>query len=538
MLMPLANGSRIGPYEVVGWLGAGGMGVVYRARDPRLGREVALKLIPETWATDTSRLHRFEQEARAAGQLNHPNILAVHDVGLHAGAPYIVSELLEGESLRSRLRDGPLPWRKAVEYARQTAEGLAAAHDRGIVHRDVKPDNLFLTHDGRIKILDFGIAKLTRPAEVEDRPAGAPTETGAGMVVGTTGYMSPEQVRGEEVDARSDIFGLGTILYEMLTGRPSFVRETGAETLAAILKEDPPVPIPATAPPALERIVSRCLEKAREARFQSARDLAFGLECVSGTTATAPTAVPAPPRRWRTALGIAVVVSSLVTAVASWMTRGAVQPSVENPLANATFTRFTEWEGTESLADISPDGRFVAFLADRLGQFDIWLNQVGAGESRNLTADIPSLIPPIYILRPHGFSGDGAEVWFSLSGEPGDRKRLMPMLGGTSRAFLGQFDSAPSWSPDGTRLVYFNAKPGAGDPIFVADRSGADARQILGVGPAEASLHNHNPVWSPDNQWIYFVRGPEPVSDMDIWRLRPSGGSPERLTEQHTGMSF
>ena len=288
--MSVATGTRIGPYEIVGWLGAGGMGDVYRARDPRLGREVAIKLIPETFATDTLRVHRFEQEARAAGQLNHPNILAVYDVGTHAGAPYIVSELLEGESLRSRLQGGALPSRKAVDYARQTAEGLAAAHDKGIVHRDLKPDNLFITSDGRVKILDFGIAKLTRPSDDAARHTSGPTETEAGMVVGTAGYMSPEQVRGEAVDARSDIFSFGAILYEMLTGRPAFTRETAAETMAAILKEDPPEPLPTTVPPALERIVSRCLEKTRETRFQSARDLAFGLEVLSGTP---------PPRRRR-----------------------------------------------------------------------------------------------------------------------------------------------------------------------------------------------------------------------------------------------
>ena len=213
---------HIGPYEIVGWLGAGGMGEVYRARDPRLGREVAIKLIPEMFATDANRVLRFEQEARAAGQLNHPNILAVYDVGIHAGAPYVVSELLEGESLRSRLQKGALPSRKAIDYARQIAEGLAAAHDKGIVHRDVKPDNLFITSDGRVKILDFGIAKLTRPSDDAAQHTGLPTETEAGMVVGTAGYMSPEQVRGEAVDARSDIFSVGATIYEMITGRSAF----------------------------------------------------------------------------------------------------------------------------------------------------------------------------------------------------------------------------------------------------------------------------------------------------------------------------
>src|SRR4029077_4786815 len=199
---------------------AGAMGEVYRARDPRLGRDVAVKLIAENVAADAGRAHRFEQEARAAGQLNHPNILAVYDAGVHAGVPYIVSELLQGESLRARLRAGAMTPRKAADYARQIAEGLAAAHDRGIVHRDVKPDNLFVTADGRIKILDFGIAKLTRPSDAVPQVR-SPTETAAGIVVGTEGYMSPEQVRGEAVDARSDLFSVGTILYEMLAGAPA-----------------------------------------------------------------------------------------------------------------------------------------------------------------------------------------------------------------------------------------------------------------------------------------------------------------------------
>ena len=300
---PVTTGTRVGPYEIVGWLGAGGMGEVYRARDPRLGREVAIKLIPETFSKDASRLHRFEQEARAAGQLNHPNILTVFDVGTHQGAPYVVSELLEGESLGSRLR-APLPLRKAIDYARQIAEGLAAAHDKGIVHRDLKPDNLFVTSEGRLKILDFGLAKLTQPADDTARHTGTLTETGPGTVMGSAGYMSPEQVRGETVDHRSDIFSFGAVLYEMLTGRPAFTRTTAADTMAAILKEDPPEPSSATIPPALVRIVAHCLEKAREARFQSAHDLAFDLQSLAGTSgAESPAAGVTAPRRWRSGAG-------------------------------------------------------------------------------------------------------------------------------------------------------------------------------------------------------------------------------------------
>jgi Tol biopolymer transport system component len=510
------------------------MGDVYRARDPRLDREVAIKLIAETFATDPSRVRRFEQEARAAGQLNHPNILAVYDVGVHDGAPYIVSELLDGRPLRTVLRDGALPWRKAVDYARQVAEGLAAAHDKRILHRDVKPDNVFITYDGRVKILDFGIAKLTRLDDVDSSRVAPDTETAAGMVVGTAAYMSPEQVRGEDLDARSDLFSVGTLLYEMLVGRAAFARATPADTMTAILKED--LTLSSAISPGLARIVLRCLEKTPEARFQSARDLAFALDVLSDPSGSA---AAAPPWRTRTrsrrALIAAVAALIVLTTTAVWMTRDPSHTD-ENPLANATFTPLTDWDGTEALAELSPDGRFVAFLADRDGQFDIWLTQVGTGEFRNLTADIPPMNPPGVVLRNFGFTGDGAEIWFSRSGQPGDRKLLMPLIGGTSRPFLGQGDATPSWSPDGAHVVFFNNKEGGGDPLFVADRTGADARQTL--APEKGVLHNHNPVWSTDGNWIYFVRGVEPTSQMDVWRIPSSGGTPERLTTQRAAVNF
>jgi Tol biopolymer transport system component len=532
--MPLASGTRIGPYEIVGWLDAGGMGEVYRARDRRLARDVAIKVIPERFAADASRVRRFEIEALAAGQLSHPNILAVYDVGIEAGSPYIVAELLEGESLRSRLTAGPLPWRTAADIARQAAEGLAAAHDKHIVHRDVKPENLFVTTDGRIKILDFGLAKLTQPADDVPAHARAVTETQPGIALGTAAYMSPEQVRGEPVDARSDLFSLGTILYEMLTGRPSFARATAADTMAAVLKEDPPPP--AHVPPPLEHIVSRCLDKTVERRFQSARDLAFALQVLPDARpgaalepAVQPTVV------WRAAPVAAVVVLSLVTGVSGWLMRGTPY-RFENPLDGATFTHFTDWDGTEALAEISPDGRFVAFLADRLGEFDIWVNQVGTDGFRNLTTEIPPMSPPGVVLRNFGFSGDGAEIWFSESGRPGDRKMLMPMLGGRWRTFLGEGDVTPAWSSDGARLVYFNNKANGGDPLFVADRTGAEAQMIL--PPEKGVLHNHNPVWSRDGEWIYFVRGAtDPTGNMDVWRVRSTGGVPQRLTDQRVAMS-
>src|SRR5215475_2078507 len=296
--MTVAPGSRLGPYEILSPLGAGSMGEVYRARDPRLAREVAVKVLPASLSQDPDRLRRFEQEARAAGALNHPNITAVYDIGTDKGAPYIVSELLEGETLRSRLASGPLSPRKATEYAVQIARGLAAAHERGIVHRDLKPENLFVTKDGRIKILDFGLAKLTHPEKPGVALTELPTQsagTEPGIVMGTVGYMSPEQVRGLEVDHGADIFAFGAILYEMLSGRRAFHGTTPADTLSAILKEEPPE-LASTARdvhPGLERIVRHCLEKSPEERFHSAHDLAFDLETLSGISG--PTAAAALP---------------------------------------------------------------------------------------------------------------------------------------------------------------------------------------------------------------------------------------------------
>ena len=285
--MPLTPGTILGQYEIRSPLGAGGMGEVYRAHDTRLDREVAIKVLPESVTADPDRLRRFEQEARAAAALNHPNILAVYQMATHEGVSYMVSELLEGETLRERLRHGPIPLRKAIDHAVQTAHGLAAAHDKGIVHRDLKPDNLFVTKDGRVKILDFGLAKLVQPRDAsgaEATLAGVEATiaqaTEPGMVMGTVGYMSPEQVRGKVADHRSDIFAFGTILYEMVTGKQTFRKPTSAETMTAILNEDPPSisQVTAATPPGLQRVVHRCLEKNPEQRFQSASDMAFALE--------------------------------------------------------------------------------------------------------------------------------------------------------------------------------------------------------------------------------------------------------------------
>jgi len=524
--MALISGTKLGPYEIQSPLGAGGMGEVYRARDVRLGRDVAIKVLPEALANDTDRLRRFEQEARTIAALSHPNILGIHDIGAHDGAPFLVSECLEGQTLRDKLKLGPLPVRLAIEYALGIVQGLAAAHEKGIVHRDLKPENVFVTRDGRVKVLDFGLAKLVRPEESHETvvtltsPATLP-----GMVMGTVGYMSPEQVRGEPSDARSDIFSFGAVLYEMLTGKRAFKRETSAETMSAILREEPPELSDTgwQGPPALRRILVRCLEKNVERRFQSASDLAFAIESLSGTS----TAKSVPQPKSRGAWLPWVIAATLLVGPAVWeILRPAAAPA--NPLEKAHFSRVTDFESVE--AAISPDGRFVAFISDHDGPFDVWLTQVGTGRLINLTQGKAGPLPGP--LRSVGFTGNGSEIWLG-GGDAGMRLRLMPLTGGTLRNFLSEEAVNLAWSPDGERVVYHTFS--SGDPVFVADRDGANARRIFGDQPG---IHNHYPTWSPDGRWIYFVHGTPATKEMDLWRIDPAGRNPERLTQRNTDVAY
>jgi serine/threonine protein kinase len=329
--MPLIPGTILGQYEIRSPLGAGGMGEVYRAHDTRLDREVAIKVLPESLTSDPERLRRFEQEARAAAALNHPNILAVYQMATHESVSYMVSELLDGETLRERLRRGPVPMRKAIDYAVQIAHGLAAAHDRGITHRDLKPENLFVTKDGRVKILDFGLAKVGPSKDSLGEEVTLASGTDPGMVMGTVGYMSPEQVRGKTADHRSDIFAFGTVLYEMVTGKQTFRKPTSAETMTAILKEEPPSisQIAPASPPGLQRVVHRCLEKSPEQRFQSASDMAFALEALSDSGSSPVAVIEQRSRsRWAWVAG-AGVLAALAAGLVAWWTIPPAVPVVE-----------------------------------------------------------------------------------------------------------------------------------------------------------------------------------------------------------------
>jgi hypothetical protein len=374
--MPLTPGSNLGPYEILAAIGAGGMGEVYRARDGRLARDVAIKVLPKVFSSDREYVRRFEQEARAAGTLNHPNIVAVYDIGMQDGLLYLVTELLEGGTLRDRLQDGALPQRQALDYAQQAARGLAVAHDKGITHRDLKPENLFITNDGNVKILDFGLAKMPKPDG--DSPYSY-FQTRADVVLGTVGYMSPEQARGQPVDARSDIFSLGAVLYEMISGRRAFEARTDVETMVLIMREDPPA-LQGT-PPALEHLVHRCLEKLPEERFPSARDLGLAIQSLSvvNTSASSRDAVEAAARlasrsgsrlpvervaertaertAWTVAFVMAVI--AVLALLASWRNAPKLEPASRSAVDLAA--RIALPPNGDALA-LSPDGTVLVYV--------------------------------------------------------------------------------------------------------------------------------------------------------------------------------
>ncbi|HKH97665.1 MAG TPA: protein kinase [Candidatus Sulfotelmatobacter sp.] len=386
------TGQLVGHYRILEKIGSGGMGEVFRARDERLGRDVALKLIRPASSENPDHLRRFEQEARAAAALNHPNILAIYDVGFDGTTPYIVSELLEGKTVRQRLAEGPVPVREASDYALQIAHGLAAAHERRIVHRDLKPENLFLTHDGRVKILDFGVAKLQAPADESRSIESLTTVTKSGAVIGTVAYMSPEQLRGKPVDHRSDIFTFGAILYEMLSGSRAFRGETEVDTMTAVLREEPAeADLEQTAiPQGYKDVVKHCLEKEPENRFQSAKDLAFALQTLTGSSSGNANAVPRPKLRGGRVLPWTLVAA--LAAVASYIAIPQFHPQAEAP----SYQRLTFEAGTVYAARFAPDGPIVYSAAwnDKPVQIFSTIGNSRQVQSLNLSdADLLAISP-------------------------------------------------------------------------------------------------------------------------------------------------
>jgi Tol biopolymer transport system component len=491
--MTLAPGTKLGPYEIVSPLGAGGMGEVYRAKDARLGRDVAVKVLPERLAEDADALARFEREAKAVAALSHPNILALHDVGREGRVAYAVMELLEGETLRQELASGPLAPRRAVDCGVQIAHGLAAAHEKGIVHRDLKPDNVFVTRDDRVKILDFGLAK-PGAGTVSGSETESPTVSGytePGKVMGTVGYMSPEQVRGGAVDQRSDIFSFGSMLYEMLTGRRAFQRETAAETMTAILNGEPPEPeTPGpTIPDAIRPVLRHCLEKKPEKRFQSVRDLAFALE-----TATAPEsgsrAERVAPRESRVNLGwLAAAILALAVALLAVLLVRKPAP------AAGDLTRFVisppPGHVFFGVVSMSPDARRILFLLhDDSGRTSIAMRALDSLEMKRLpgTDDARGIL----------WSPDGREIGFfherhlkRMAADGGPVQTVCESGG----AFFG------SWGRDGT-ILFASAFYG---PIVAVSASGGTPRPVTVLDSAAGDIGHLNPSFLPDGRHFVYA---------------------------------
>jgi serine/threonine protein kinase/Tol biopolymer transport system component len=504
------------------------MGEVYRARDRRLGREVAVKVMTEAMRTDPDRLRRFEQEARAASALSHPNILAVFDVGAQDGAPYVVSELLEGETLRERLRAGGLTPTKAVEYAVQVALGLAAAHEKGITHRDLKPENLFLTRDGRAKILDFGLAKLREPRAGSDGGSEVPTlshSTEPGAILGTVGYMSPEQVRGMAADARSDIFSFGAVLYEVLSRRRAFVGDSSPEVLTAILKEDPPELSSSdrNLPPALGRIVRRCLEKRPEDRFHSAHDLALALE--ASATPSGPVVTAPPDRRRVTAARLATIaaltLAALLALVAAplYLRPSGVDLSLYHFAPLATDSEMEE-EGAWS-----PDGRSIAYLKVLSGREQILVRSLDADSPVQVTRTSSGAEAPFW-------SPDSARIWFLSEGGVWSVGRG----GGEPELVRKEEVDAAALAPDGKTLATWRTTTRGGTTrgsVWLSSPPGAEPREYTPAPFAVSGVWNPQFLrFSPDGTRILVSF--DSVDGVAVWLLPfPDGvaarGRPRRL---------
>src|SRR5262245_6027900 len=570
--MPLTVGSRLGSYIIEAPLGAGGMGAVYRARDPRLDRDVAIKVLSPALADDPDALARFEREAMSIARLSHPNVISIFEFGRDGDRAFVVSELIDGETLRARLAGGPLPARRAVAYALQVARGIAAAHARGIVHRDLKPENVMVTRDDQVKILDFGLAKPIDHGP-NDMTRGASVATSAGTVLGTFGYMAPEQVRGLAVDHRADIFAFGALLYELLSGARAFAGETAADTMSAILTKDPPDLDAATlsVSPALDRIIRRCLEKLPELRFQSANDLAFALETLSTTSAPsgAAAAVAIAPalapvgRAW-----LPWVLAGLAAAVAAaaWLSRGGFALPERHWSA---FTRITEAAGEETSPTLSPDGTTVAYAMRVNGSWDIYAQRVGGHNATPIVADPrrdeggPAYSPDgtrlafhesddrggIFVAGATGesvrrvtdagfdpaWSPDGKQIAFGTEevGDPSSRVGQSTLFavdasGGQPRKLVDGDGVQPSWSPSGERIVFWSNINGQRDIYTVAASGGAR------VAVTEDSAIDWSPVWSPDGRYIYFAsdRG----GARNLWRIAvdQSSGRPRGSAEPVT----
>jgi Tol biopolymer transport system component len=514
--MSFAVGDRLGRFEILGSLGAGGMGEVYRAHDPQLNRDVAIKVLPAEFSDDAGRRRRFEQEARLAGGLNHPNILAVYDVGVEGGSLYIVTEVLEGETLSERMAAQPLPVRRAADYALQIARGLAAAHDRGVVHRDIKPGNLFVTADGWIKILDFGLAKYLGPDSSDSTETVIVDGEPRTPVMGSVTYMSPEQARGRRLDHRTDIFSFGAVFYELLAGFAPFRRATPGETLHAILHDEPadlPHGDPAILP--LERLVRHCLEKKPEERFQNVRDLIFDLE--SRQQDTGPVAAAGGRGRVRTS---ALVVASLLCLIAAAGMGALVTARWLTPSPDAPYRvrPITSVFGLEEFSAISPDGKMVAFTGVQGGRRQIFIRSLAEDPVRQVTDDEADHEAPRWL------PNSSSLTYFSPAapGEVQGTISKIPALGGPAQRVISSIGGGDVSSTG--RLVCFRLEQ---DRIQLVT-STLDGSDITPIASLETQHYGY-PRWSPDNQWIAFQAGDG--FRWEVFVVPAKGGStPEKIT--------
>jgi len=517
--MTLSVGHRIGRFEIVGSLGAGGMGEVYRARDPQLDRDVAIKVLPAAFSEDAAYRRRFEQEARAAGGLNHPNILAVYDVGIEGASSYIVTELLEGETLAARLAGRTVPLARAVDYALQIARGLAAAHERGVVHRDIKPGNLFVTTDGRIKILDFGLAKFVGGERSDITETVTVDGVHRGPVIGSVAYMSPEQIRGARLDHRTDIFSFGVVFYEMLAGFPPFRRATPGDTINAILHDDPP-PLPPGDPAmlALERTVKHCLGKAPDERFQNVRDLIFDVETRPQEAGTVEPAGPQRRRRRAIVLGTGLVALSAAAAIGALVATGLAPAPSAVPHRIRAMTNFV---GLEEFSSISPDGKMVAFTAAQSGRRQLFIRHLNGGPPHVVSSDTADHQSPRW-------SPDGSSlIYFSpaASGQIQGTIYKIPALGGPSQRVMASIGGGDV-SRNG-RLACFRLENDR-IQLVTSTLEGSDVQVIATL----ETRHYRYPRWSPDNRWIAFQGGDGFRGDIYYIAVR-GGAKPVSLTNDN-----
>ena len=519
--MSLTAGTILGQYEIRSLLGAGGMGEVYRAYDSRLDREVAIKVLSASVTADAERVRRFEQEARAAAALDHPNILAIHQMATHDSVSYLVEELLEGETLRERLQHGPVPLRKAIDYGVQVARGLGAAHDKGIVHRDLKPENLFVTRDGRVKILDFGLARLSPSRDPSGEGTTITLQTEPGMVMGTVGYMSPEQVRGQPVDHRADIFAFGTILYEMVTGKQTFRKPTSAETMTAILNEDPPSisQITPATPPGLQRVVQRCLEKNPDQRFHSASDMAFALEALSGSEILTPAGGSRAGNRlggWRMA-----IVGTVLALVAGAALLAYLWMRPEPPPKLSNFVQLTH-DGQPKMLVGNEGSRLYLGIATRdyTGLAEM---STSGGEAKNLPI-LPSPNMTVLSISPDRSQllvTDGSGIPFS------GPLWSVPTLGGAPQRIGDLEGYSAALSHDGKQLAY-----SFGSALYVAKPDGSDSRRVVSL--KEPSVL-YSVAWSPDGTRLRFALVPKIDFPARFWEVSADGTNLHRLHSDQVG---